>query len=241
MISDYGQGGVFTGGNLIADPDGVIAGGVGGSDFSNYKAANFATERNGYFHYVLLPHRYNTTSSSSGQAELNGDDMIVSLYCFGSSYNVGTTTLHELGHNLSLHHGGFESRNYKPNYNSVMNYQYQFPGVDTDCTPLGNGVVDYSTGSLADLDENNLDETIGMCGGVSWDWNGDLSFGTGVVFDINGDAGLTVLSDHDDWANLAFGGIGDADGAAPPAAERRSNVHVELITEQPVPPANRTG
>ncbi len=70
FIHDYGQGGAFTGGNLIADPDGVIAGGVSGTEYLAHKAANFAANRNGYFHYTLLPHRYNTTSGSSGQAEV---------------------------------------------------------------------------------------------------------------------------------------------------------------------------
>jgi hypothetical protein len=106
LISDYGQGGAFTGGNFINDADGVIAGGVSGGDFLNYKAANFAANRNGYFHYVLLPHRYNTNSSSSGQAEVAGDDLIVSLYCANSNQNVANTIMHEVGHNLFLLHGG---------------------------------------------------------------------------------------------------------------------------------------
>jgi hypothetical protein len=83
MIHDHGQGGPFTGGNLIADSDGVLAGGVDGPDFANLKAANFDANRSGYFHYTIMPHRYATNSSSSGQAELPGDDMIVSLYCRG--------------------------------------------------------------------------------------------------------------------------------------------------------------
>src|SRR5262249_18161151 len=33
--------------------------------------------------------------------------------------------MHELGHNLGLHHGGDEDLNYKPNYISVMNYFFQ--------------------------------------------------------------------------------------------------------------------
>jgi len=50
--------------------DGVIAGGVDGTDFAQYKAANFAANRKGYFHYVLLPHRYGTNSTSSGRLSL---------------------------------------------------------------------------------------------------------------------------------------------------------------------------
>ena len=150
VIQDRGQGGLFTGGNLIVDPDGVLSGGVNGSEFKNYKTANFDPAREGYFHYTILPHRYNTDSGSSGQAELPGDDMIVSLYCANSNKNVAHTIMHELGHNLLLRHGGDQNCNYKPNYNSVMNYKYQFPGVDDDCTPPGNNVLDYSWGTRID-------------------------------------------------------------------------------------------
>jgi uncharacterized protein YjdB len=222
FIHDYGQGGVFTGGNLIGDADGVLVSGVGGAEFLGYKSANFDANRNGYFHYTMLPHRYNTNSSSSGQAEIAGDDMIVSLYCAGSNTNVAHTIVHELGHNLNLRHGGFENTNYKPNYNSVMNYKYQFPGIDDNCTPPGDGVLDYSIGVRLDLNENNLDETQGTCGdppGPGWDWNGDGdALDVGIVFDINVDGGGTgdgffgILQDYNDWAFLFLGGLFDADG-----------------------------
>ena len=48
-----------------------------------------------------MPHRYNTTSGSSGQAEICGDDLIVSLQCYGSDVNVANTIMHEVGHNLA--------------------------------------------------------------------------------------------------------------------------------------------
>jgi len=224
MHHDFGQGGLFTGGNLIADADGVIAGGVNNTDFQSYKNANFASNRRGYFHYVLLPHRYNTNSGSSGQAELPGNDLIVSLYCFGSTDNVAHTIMHELGHNLNLQHGGFESCNWKPNYNSVMNYKYQFPGADNNCTPPGDGVLDYSRGTRIALNENALNENLGICGSPSWDWNGNSVIENPVVFDLNRDdngvvdntscaAALTTLQDSNDWANVIFTGLSDVDGA----------------------------
>jgi hypothetical protein len=229
VIHDSGQGGHFTGGNVIADADGVIADGVNGTEFQNHKAANFATNRQGYFHYVLLPHRYNTNSGSSGQAELRGNDLIVSLYCANSDRNVAHTIMHELGHNLGLRHGGDEDCNHKPNYNSVMNYRYQFPGVDNNCTLPGDGVLDYSHGSRIDLDELNLNEHAGICGAVAWDWDGDGRMEALVTVDINSaDSGqnaacggtFTLLQDHDDWANLTLaGGLGDADGASPLLAQ----------------------
>jgi len=223
FIQDFGQGGVFTGGGLIVDADGVLVGGVNDAEFLGYKSTNFDSNRNGYFHYTILPHRYNTNSTSSGQAELSGDDMIVSLYCAGSDQNIANTIMHELGHNLSLQHGGAVGTNYKPNYNSVMNYKYQFPGIDNNCTPPGDGVLDYSIGVRPPLDENDLDETQGICGnppGPPWDWNQDGdAVDVGLMLDINldnsevGDGLLEVLEDYNDWASLVFGGISDADGA----------------------------
>lgn len=233
LINDYGQGGAFTGGNLIEDSDGVINGGVNGPDFGLLKSSHFDNRRSGYFHYVLMPHRYDTNSNSSGQAELTGDDMIVSLYCANSDHNVAHTVVHELGHNLSLLHGGNDNFNYKPNYNSVMNYKYQFPGVDNDCDSLGDGVLNLSQGFNISLDETNLDEAAGVCGvgeGVSIDWNNNsIPNESGVSADINNiDGQLSTLNDFNDWANIAFSGISDGDGASllPPI----------IITEQPVPP-----
>lgn len=226
VISDYGQGGVFTGGNLIPDADGVLTNGVVDPEFAALKGANLAAARVGYFHYVILPHRYYTSSNSSGQAELPGNDMIVSLYCFGSADNVANTIMHELGHNLLLRHGGNVDINYKPNYNSVMNYLYQFDGVDTDCTPPGNGVLTYSYGTHIPLDENALIESQGICGdppGPGWDWdeNGTIT-DLPVVKDINkaplavpGDGILGVLVDYNDWANLYFAGVAAGAPGAP--------------------------
>ncbi len=228
VIHDYGQGGAFTGGNLISDPDGIIVGGVSGSEFLNHKSAHFAANRNGYFHYILLPHRYNTNSDSSGQAEVNGDDLIVSLYCYGSDSNVAHTVMHELGHNLNLRHGGNVNCNYKPNYNSVMNYKFQFPGADNNCDATGDGVLDYSDGSRFSLNENSLNENIGVCGFAAIDWNGNSTIESPVVYDINSSDSYqvincggtyTTLTDHNDWSALAFSGIGDGDGAIPTTVE----------------------
>ena len=229
VISDYGQGGAFTGGNLVADADGVIAGGVDDTDFAAIKSANFASNRRSYVHYVLNPHRYDTDGNSSGQAEINGNDLVVSLYCFGSDVNVANTIMHEVGHNLGLRHGGNLNTNNKPNYNSVMNYDYQFPGVDTNCVLGGDGRLDYSTGSRASLNESALSETAGLCNGVDIDWNGNSSIDAGtVVADINdGDGFFQILADYNDWSNLNLGGVTEADGS--PLARQ------EIVTEQPVP------
>ena len=121
-----------------------------------------------------MPHRYNTTSDSSGQAELPGNDTVVSLGCYGSTTNVANTIVHEMGHNLNLHHGGTVDTNNKSNYNSVMNYLFQFAGIDTNCDAAGDGVLDYSHGTRPSLNESSLNEALGVCGGSgpALDWNG---------------------------------------------------------------------
>jgi hypothetical protein len=232
LIADRGQGGLFTGGTVVADADGVIAGGVDGADYLGYKAANFSPLREGYFHYVLNPHRYNTTSGSSGQAEIQGDDLIVSLQCYLSDSNVSNTIMHELGHNLNLRHGGFENTNYKPNYNSIMNYRFQFPGVDTNCDGTGNGVLDYSRGTNASLNENALIETNGICNGVDKDWNANAIIDAAAVaahINIDYDSVLTVLNDWNDWANLNLAAVNDGDGAPLEPTEIVTEASVEEL------------
>ena len=77
------------------------------------------------------------TSGISGTSELPGNDFIVSL---GSRWFVGNNPrtpideagvfMHELGHNLGLHHSGDNAdHEYAPNYLSVMNLNYVFNGV----------------------------------------------------------------------------------------------------------------
>jgi hypothetical protein len=79
--------------------------------------------------------------------------------------------MHELGHNLGLDHGGDDDKNYKPNYLSIMNYQFQYSGVahrDVDGTV--KFTYDYSrfgpdsdpSNLLPVLDEDHLNETTGL-------------------------------------------------------------------------------
>ena len=83
------------------------------------------------------------------------------------------TLAHELGHALSLTHGGTYyldpmnasvpsyDVNCKPNFDSVMNYLFQVRGfVDND--PASNFGFDYSGQVLPLLDETALDESLGI-------------------------------------------------------------------------------
>lgn len=214
---DYGQGGAFTGGNLVPDSPLFYTFDWG---FNDVKSKHFDPRRKGYFHYALFAHRYNSPSNgSSGVAEILGDDFMVTLWWrYDDHIAVANTIMHELGHNLGLRHGGFENVNRKPNYNSVMNYNHQFPGIDTDCDGRGDGVLDYSRGTNPNLNENNLDERAGICG-VPIDWNANGVLESSIARNINcppgewrpcgtqsgcDDSGCGVLRDHDDWAAVRY-------------------------------------
>lgn len=123
------------------------------------------------------------------------------------------TLMHELGHNLNLHHGGGNWLNNKPNYLSVMNYTFQMSGVpptDPDAGGPLAGRVDYSRSALPTLVESNLGEAAGIgdgtdntsffcpgsntlngtgpgMGGIDWNCDADNT-DAGVSSDINGDA-----------------------------------------------------
>lgn len=159
------------------------------------------------FHYSLWGH--SQAGASSGISEFKGNDLLITLAGFsglpnGSAADQAATFMHELGHNLGLDHGGDSSLNYKPNYQSVMNYAFQLSGL----IPLN-----YSTKVLPDLFEIGgpnpaLNETLGiqgnaaiqttfMCpnlqmapgagtGPIDWNCNG-ASSDLGVVSDINQD------------------------------------------------------
>jgi hypothetical protein len=213
VIQDVGQGGVFDGGNRIEGFDPVLPGALDAT-YRQIKQANFADNRRGYFRYVLMPHRYNGGSSSSGYAEIIGDDAIVSLYCAHSEDNVARTILHEIGHNLGLHHGGFEACNGKPNYNSIMNYRYQFTGLDDSCDGSGDrGSDGFSTGQRLPLDEADIDELQGVCGNPPIDWNRNGALETGIAqnlrpgFEAECGSALRRLEDFDDFAQLTFLGL----------------------------------
>ena len=102
--------------------------------------------------------------STSGVSDIGGGDSLITLGLWGAAGHPDPvqagTFMHELGHSLGLTHGGLYydtpgtyvptlEPNCKPNYQSVMSYQFQ---VDL----LDGGVLDYSEQSLNTLNENGL-------------------------------------------------------------------------------------
>jgi len=112
----------------------------------DWKEQFMNVRRRPVFHYLLMGYSQFDNApkgGSSGRAEINGNDIIVTQGNWGLSTtsNANLTILinfqagvimHELGHNLGLRHGGNEDQNYKPNYTSVMNYLYQSLGMEQD-------------------------------------------------------------------------------------------------------------
>jgi hypothetical protein len=109
----------------------------------DYKLSYMDYARKQIFHYLIFANTQKGSQGSSGLAELNGNDLIVSLGEWGlnstttANTNIlinyqASTLMHELGHNLGLYHGGTnDSNNYEPNYFSTMNYLYQLNGLST--------------------------------------------------------------------------------------------------------------
>jgi hypothetical protein len=148
-----------------ADFDDIKAGNFGtASERLDSNASNILKAKRLAFRYVLFAHNPvgnpNGGSSSSGCAEVGGDDAIVTLGSFATttvdsaSHGRGTTDqqagtlMHEFGHLLGLKHGGDDAINCKPNYRSVMSYSRQFAG-----SPISNRRLDYSRAQDLDLTE----------------------------------------------------------------------------------------
>jgi X-X-X-Leu-X-X-Gly heptad repeat protein len=102
--------------------------------------------------------------TTSGVSDVGGADSLITLGLWKAAGQTDPvqagTFMHELGHSLGLTHGGLYydtlgsyvptlEPNCKPNYQSVMSYQFQ---VDL----LDDGVLDYSEQQLSTLNEDSL-------------------------------------------------------------------------------------
>lgn len=212
----------------------TTAGNYSWTAFDVIKKANFSPARNPVFHYVVFAHNLGGLGGTSGISRgITASDFIVSLGSWpgqiGTSAQQAGTLMHELGHNLSLLHGGSDSVNYKPNFVSVMNYFFQMGGVIVNGA---QGTLDYSRFNLPSLNENSLNEAVGLSGGAAFapygtmyfcqgggasrfvvngngaiDWNcNGVNNEAAIATDINRDAARTVLTGRNDWPTLVYNG-----------------------------------
>ncbi len=204
-------------------------------------------------------------SGASGQAETPGNDFIITLGTWDNYINSliswgglrhaqASTFMHEFGHTLGLEHGGYDRNiNCKPNYLSVMSYLFQFPNLDV-ARPL-----DYSRQMLSALEEEHLDENVGIGGpagrnmlyGItgrlagpriasgSIDWNGNRNIDNIVTADINYINGINAcsrpspgqtLTGRNDWETIQYE-IGE-DGDFRDGFHDSTQGVIELIEEE---------
>jgi outer membrane protein assembly factor BamB len=201
------------------------------TEFDEIKKTNFPADHKQAFHYALFAHAIFGTSGTTGIAERPGNDLMVTLGArFGQTGTISDqagTLMHELGHNLGFRHGGADNKGNKPNYLSVMNYFFQVRGIQSHVpgTPPTTR-FDYSKEALPILDEERLDEFLGIRNGddltqyfcpgspsiayiargndeIDWNCNGMIDIND-VEADINNDNLENKLAGYDDWATLVY-------------------------------------
>jgi len=209
-------------GNAIPHVDNLEVTGSPSSspDIQAIRNEHFAHRSDPRYFYSIWAHRYNN-GGSSGVADLPGRVHLVTLGAFPGqvgtfNHQVGTF-IHEFGHNLGQRHGGADHSNYKPNYISVMNYHFQLSGIGPVLQARGlanssQGFNDfgYSHGALPPLNENSLDERLGIGLGRAVDWNCDgdaTDFNFARDLQENGDwcspgTSLSVITDFDNWTSI---------------------------------------
>ena len=111
-----------------------------------------ASGRAAVFHYALFAHYHDRDNPDGAGASgisrgIGGTDLLLSLGNFtdgtGTPREQAGTLMHELGHNLGLRHGGCDDADFKPGYESVMNYTFQMGGLTRDGEA---DVLDFSRG-----------------------------------------------------------------------------------------------
>ncbi|WP_211443943.1 hypothetical protein [Collimonas humicola] len=128
---------------------------AGCSSIYKYSSGSFDVRRKPVYRFMQMASSQLASGAggSSGIAELPGNKFLVTLGGSGFAPNnarlqtilvnfQGGTIMHEFGHTLGLHHGGFEDQNYKPNYFSIMNYMYQLNGLPANASG-GNPLQRY--------------------------------------------------------------------------------------------------
>ena len=237
------------------------------SQFESIRQTKLLAVRRPAFHYVVAAHsgpgqRFAGTSRgvTGGAADFivamhencNPTPPLATECASPDPEYTAATFMHELGHNLSLQHGGTDEDARKPNYLSVMNYNFGWGLVLFD----GSFELDYSRFNLP-LDENRLNEqrgfgidsgpltafkTIFRCPNdgpkhriplttEQVDWNCDRTIlgGSGnVSSDASANGTIGPLTGPIDWNRLVFSGGGIGALNQPPGAE-------DTVLNEPTP------
>jgi len=169
------------------------------------------------------------TGGISGTSELPGNDFIISLGWMEFVANVPREVIteagvfmHELGHNLGLHHDGDNAdHEYAPNYLSVMNLQFVFTGIqegDAVGSPLQKACAtraECQPGNICYRSSNLPAALPGGCVRVDYSTS---KLSTLTEYALDESAGLSPLSSglRDLSAFFdSFGGNGVASAAGP--------------------------
>ncbi len=233
------------------------------SEFDVIKNKYFAARRAPIFRYGLFANQYSSGASSGIASGFPGHDFIVTLGTWsvpgGTLIQQAGTLMHEFGHNFGMHHGGNDSVNYKPNYLSIMSYNYQIWGLRVDGE---DGVLDYSRLRIGALNESSLNEVTAMSpvsasgtteailshyGVFSRGWlNGsaaeNLDFNRNSIIeewvqvDLDGNGGAQGIfnASQNDWDTLRYnagGSIGDSHLGNTHFLERRSVIPEENVEQ----------
>ncbi|HEX4796685.1 MAG TPA: PKD domain-containing protein [Humisphaera sp.] len=144
-----------------------------------------------------------TDVTTSGIAEVGGNDLIVTLnYGWaGTTQQQAGTFMHELGHTLGLRHGGGDDLNTKPNYNSVMNYNWTTPQDWMKEDTNGNGIQDFN-----DINHNGVKDPGEPF--TEFDLNGNKHFGDFEVWSPSySDTVINPLDENNLVESNGIGGI----------------------------------
>ena len=201
-------------------------------ELANIRARNFDSARyNSGFDYMIWGDYYvdNETGNriSSGVGLVGSPGFMVTVgktHWEGANSDIRVGTfIHELGHNLNLKHGGTDDFNGKPQYYSVMNYNYQLTGI-----PKADGTkyFGYLQQDMPTLNEWVLDERKGFGpqargylyrpnpeavprpadGPVDLNGNGEIDHGI-YALDLNRDGMKGWLTAPSDLKKLSFGAV----------------------------------
>ncbi|RKH45981.1 hypothetical protein [Corallococcus sicarius] len=243
------------------------------TDFDVIKGKYFAASRAPFFHYMLFANRYNGGNSSGISRGIPAHDFIVTLGFIGggTELQLAGTLMHELGHNIGLRHGGNDDSNYKPNYLSIMNYEYQFYGFGIGGL---NNVLDYSRVRVASFSEAAVNEgaafspvaptteadlakisglrfnNVQVTGNASTnlDFNGNTLIDAATYtrdFNRSGAANNVFPASQNDWLALAYDGGGQIGFATPGLSQDLGREELFLVAPEKMEPCltvdERTG